>query len=94
MIAVATNETSVDYLGTSRYSDAEDLVTFHVDGDIYRYLIDRAMLSEAPSRSRSTGKTWLNYVKKCPGRCKKNGVEINHLGSLENNNDEVSNERV
>ena len=78
--------------GTYWFSDSDDIVVFQVDDDWYKYLIMRAMLVEAPRKARKTGRGLLNYIKTCPGRCKKNGVEINHLGSLDNNNDEVTDE--
>lgn len=80
MATTEKKQANIIHLGTVTYDDARDVVSFQVDDDIYKYLIDGAMLSEASDRSKSTAKTWFNYVKNCPGRCKKNGVEIKHLG--------------
>lgn len=75
-------ETIVHLLSGLEYNDSLEIVRFLVDGDSYRYLIDKAFIAEASDRQKNTPKTYLNYIKTCPGRCRKNGVEIDHLGSL------------
>ncbi len=75
-------QTKTKVMMVARYAhgDGYEVVVFYVDGDIYKYLIDRAMLAEAPARSKASAKTWLNYIKKCPGKCEKNHVPIAHCG--------------
>lgn len=81
-------ETVIELLTGWEYSIGLEVVRFMVDGDEYRYLIDRAFIAEASDRQKNTPKTFLNYIKTCPGRCRKNGVEIDHLGSLSRNEGE------
>ena len=85
----------IERLADRDYSDSMVVVRFLVDGvDEFRYLIDKAFVAEASPYHKKTVRRYFNYIKSCPGRCKKNGVEIEHPYVPEKNNDddEVSDE--
>ena len=79
----------IEQLPGWEYSYTHDVVRFMVDGDEFRYLIDRAFVAAATPYHQKTVRRYFNYIKSCPGRCRKNGVEI---FASKNNDDEVSDE--